>query len=209
MNASEIIKKVNEIYSEPIQDKKKELVKNSDSTDSAIALKQYNAILDNITIGAHTKTTINYAGHNWVFRLLTAEEFVTINNEIIKMQSDESNWDEIYKNYLAMTKYLSRALTPSPYKTHNDVNILTEKDLKLLPYDLLKDLYIMYMDFVEMATVKPTDISEDELSTLLQVIKKNSGLLKELERPKLLKIANYLLNFLQLQEMTQKEDGNN
>lgn len=209
MNKNEIIKKVNEIYSDPIGNKKKELVKNSDSTKNAVALSQYNAMLDNITIGCHTKTIIRYADIDWEFRLLSSEEFIKVHNEINKIQSNENNWDEVYRNYLAMTKYLSLALSPNPYNTADAVSILSEKDLGLMPFDLLKDLYIMYIDFVEMATKKPTEITEEELSTLLQIIKKNSEVLKELERPKLLKITSYLLNFLQLQEMMPKEDGNN
>lgn len=203
----EVIDALNEIQNTPIADLKKDLVGNSSGTNHK-GLMQYNALLDNITIGAHTNKTINYAGLDFKLRLLTAEEYIGIRMEVDKLCKEKDMFVDYYIIYNLMIKILAKALTPSPFKTEGEA-ILSEEDLRQINYDVLEEIYAQYLDFVGMATRKPVDYSPEEVEALYEIVKKNIPLLRELERPKLLAVTAYSINYSAALEKIAKSDSSN
>lgn len=204
MDKKTIIDSLNAIKNVPIAPQKKDLVENSSGT-SHRALMQYNAILDNITIGAHTTTVISYAGIDFTFRLLTAEEYINIRIAINKECKTNELFDDFFISYHAMIKVLSKANTPSPFKTEGKA-MFTEDDLKLFNFDVLEAIYIQYLDFVQLATQKPVDFTNEEVEAMVTIARKKSEALREFERPKLLTTALYLLNYSKHLETMLKTD---
>lgn len=207
MDKQKIIDAANNIKNEPLADLKKNVVENSSGTNYK-GLMQYNAMLDNITIGAHTTTTIEFAGIEWRLRLLTASELVTIKKEVNQVAKDEDWWDEINLHYNTMIKILSKALSPSPFKTEGKA-ILSEEDLKLINYDVLENLYRQYIHFNDIATQKPTEMSQEEIEEAFEIVKKKPVQLKDLDWRRLLIMASYGMTCLRNQEKMQKEDSSN
>ena len=207
MDKQKVIDAVNNICNVPIADLKKDLVENSSGTNFK-ALAQYNAMLDNITIGAQTTTTINYAGIDWTLRLLTAEEYVKIRIEMNNECKKHECFDDFFTHYNGMTKILAKALTPSPFKTEGKA-LFTEADLRLMNYDVLDALYIQYIEFTQLATQKPTEFTAEEVDAMVTIAKKKPELLREYARPKLLQTALWFLNSsLQLEKMLKLDTNN-
>jgi hypothetical protein len=200
MDKQEIISAVNKIKKEPLAPLKKDVLENSSGTNHK-ALMQYNAMLDHITIGAGTSTIIEYAGIEFKLRLLTAEEFMDIYKSNIKKMEEEKLFDEIYREYLTVVKTLAVALTPSPFKTEGKA-IFNEDDLKLMNYDVLYELGKKYQHFVDLATQKPDHMPNDEITALIELVKKKQTPLTVLNRKQLLTIANYYMNYSQHLEKT-------
>lgn len=192
---TEIIKSINELNNSPLNQLKKDPVNNSSGTNHK-ALMQYNAMLDNITLGAHTNTTIEYAGIEWTLRLLTSAEYISIRKEVIEISKKDNLFDDFYITYLTILKFLSLALTPSPFKTEGKA-IFSEEDLKLVNYDVLEELYKRYIDFVQMATKKAEEFTEEEIQALMEIVKKKPEVLNELGRAQLLIVSKYSLNYSQ------------
>lgn len=205
MEKSDIINSINKIKNNPIAEGKKEPVSNSSGTKHK-DLMRYNALLDNITIGAHTTCDINYAGVDWKFRLLTAEEYVNIRIDINKSCRDNELFDDFFVNYNAMIKILSKALTPSPFKTEGKA-IFSEDDLKLINYDVLEELYIQYLDFSNMATRKPAEFTAEEVEAFVNIAKKKPEALREFDRRKLLVTTNWFINYSKNLEQMLKSDS--
>lgn len=197
MNKQEIIDSINKITNEPISSLKKDVYNNTNG-DNFKSLLNYNAMLDNITIGAHTTTTIEFAGIEWKLRLLTAEEIINIKKEVLKLAKSEDWYDDVNIHYLTMIKVLSKALSPSPFKTEGKA-IFSENDLKLINYDVLENIYRQYIHFNDMATRKPTNMSDEQIQDLLELVKKKHIPLMDLDRKQLLIIANYYMNLSQTQ----------
>lgn len=197
MNKQDIIDSINKITNEPISSLKKDVYNNTNG-DNFKSLLNYNAMLDNITIGAHTTTTIEFAGIEWKLRLLTAEEIINIKKEVLKLAKSEDWYDDVNIHYLTMIKVLSKALSPSPFKIEGKA-IFSENDLKLINYDVLENIYRQYIHFNDMATRKPTDMSDEQIQDLLELVKKKHIPLMDLDRKQLLIIANYYMNLSQTQ----------
>jgi hypothetical protein len=199
MKKSDLINVINEKTREPINELKKEIVGNSDG-HNYLELNAYNALLDNISFGCHTKHEVEYMGHVWKMRPLSAEELVKVELETQKLQKENDAWSDFYRSYLIFTKTLALALSPSPFKIGKDANgqdlkdsdVLTENDLKKLPFELLSELYKQYLHFINTASNKDViDYTDEELHLLLDTVKKNSIPLTALERRNLLIIADY------------------
>lgn len=197
MNKQKIIDTINNIKNEPIAELKKNLVGNSSGTNFK-GLMEYNAMLDNITIGIHTTTTIEFAGHEWKFRLLSAKELMTIKKEVIDIAKKEDWFDDINIHYHEMIKILTKALSPSPFKTDGK-SIWNETDLEFINYDVLENLFKQYIHFNDIATRKPTEMPEDEINSMLEIVKKKQIPLTALDRKQLLIVANYYMHLSQTQ----------
>lgn len=209
-NKQDIIDKVNNIVNAPIAElKKSNLMENADPTKFD-ALMQYNAMLDHITIGAHTSTTINYAGIDWKLRLLTSEEDIQIKLDIAKELESKKVFEDFYSNYLIVLKVIAKALTPSPFKSDGAGTVgLSEKDLAMVHWDVLEQVYIKYIDFVAMATKKVASFSPEEIELLINVVKKKPASLQDLDRMRLLAVAQYLRNYSEKLEAMLKIDSSN
>ncbi len=205
MDKTELIKSINEIKNIPIAPLKDKLTDNSDN-NKFMDLMQYNVMLDNITIGIHTKTTIKYAGIEWNLRLLSAEEYINIRKSIIEQCKKEDLFDDWYSYYLAIIKFLEKALTSSPFKTDGMFN---EVDLKTIHFDVLEEIYKQYLHFVNIATKKPDEMTDAEVEAFINIAKKKPEVLREYERPKLLTTALWFLNYSQQLEKMLKLDTNN
>ena len=208
----EIIKQVTESYSDPIAPKKKDTFNNADAGKHK-ELMQYNAILDHIRIGAHTKTTISRYGRDWVFRLLSADEQDKMQMDVQKQAKFDECFEDVHLNYLLFRKTLALALSPSPFKTTGKDDkgdeILTEDDMKHLPMTVLESLFKEYMHFVHMALVEVENLTEEEAVTLIETIKKKPEVLKELNRLQSLTALHYYRNCVQLLEETKKSEPTN
>lgn len=188
-------------------DLKKDPLKNS-SGESFNALMTYNAMLDNIRLGAHTFTTFDYADIEWKLRLLTSQEYIDLRLDIMKTMEEKKCFEEWYSYFLLIVKTLSIALTPSPFKKEGST-IFSEKDLLDIPYDVLDEIYRKYIFFVEMSTRDVKTFTEEEVAGLLEVIRKKLVPLKDLERSKLLAVTNYLWNsYERLEKITSSVQNN-
>lgn len=203
----ETINAINSIKNTPIAPQKNDLLANAGLTDpkDSQALMAYNAMLDNITIGPHTNTTIDLAGYKWVFRLLTAEEYVNMRMEVEKECRKNEIFDDYFVAYATMTKTLSLAMSPSPFKTEGK-DVFSEEDLRLVNFDLLETLYSQYVAFVQVATRKPTNMSDEEILALWSMYQKKPEALKGLEPWKLETMFHYVANCLLVLEKIQKSD---
>ncbi len=201
---SDVIKSLNEIKNAPIHKLKDDVVENSSGTNY-IALAQYNAILDNITIGAHTNTTIIFADIEWKLRLLTSHEYIEIKKDVINQAKKDDLFDDWYTYYLLFHKILAKALTPSPFKLEGKA-IFSEEDLKLINYDILEEVYKKYLHFVSLTTKKVEEFTEEEIQALINVVKKNPEILMDLDRGRLLTMSKYFLNYsLNLEKIIKPE----
>ncbi len=203
-NKQEIVDALNNIKNDNFTRLKKNVKDNCDEKNRE-ALLQYSAILDNVTIGAHTKTPINYAGLDLNFRLLTAEEQIAIEKSIIEIQRTEGLFEQFYADYLRIVKILTKALTPSPFKEDGE-EILQERDIKLLTLDVLEELYKRYMHFVSLAHKKVQDFTDEEIEDLVELVKKNPEVLISLDRSRLLIVSKYFLTYcVNLEKITKTE----
>jgi len=208
-NKADIIKAVNEFTNTPIAPLKKEnLMEVTGGAGTFDGLMQYEAMLDNITIGAHTNKVINYAGIDWTLRLLTAEEYVNIRIDVEKATIEAKIFSDYYIAFLTMKKVLARALTPNPFKIEGK-GIFTEDDLRHVNFDVLEGLYIQYIEFVTMATRKPTEYSDEEIQAAFEICVKKPEASTGYERPRLQAILLYALNCYKLQAKMLKSDMNN
>ena len=204
---ADIINTINEMHKIPLNDLKKDPVGNASGTNHK-ALMQYNAMLDNITIGAGTSTKIELAGYEWQLRLLTADEYVNMRLDTIQVAKEKECFDEWYLYYLEAIKTLAIALTPSPFKTEGKT-IFTEEDLKMVNLDILLELYKRYIYFVQMATKTAEEFTEEEAQALIEIVKKKPEVLNELNRKQSLLLNRYLLNYSQnLEKMLKSESIN-
>lgn len=211
IDKKKIIEAINSYKNTPIAPQKSNVLENTSATHYK-DLMQYNAMLDNITIGPHTNITINHAGVDWTFRLLTAEEYVTIRMEVEKECKEKEFFSDYFIAFNHMRKFLARALTPSPFKREGEFKgkpVFTEEDLRHVNFDILESLYIQYLDFVNMATKKPTELEDEEIQALWRIVVKKPEALRELERPKLHAIALYGINYSRLLEKTLESDTSN
>ncbi len=204
MDKTKVIETLNEIKNTPIAPQKSKLTDNSDN-DKYHELMTYNAMLDNITIGAHTNTTINYQGIDWTLRILTFEESVNIRKEIYNECKNDQIWEKWYADSLEIRKVIALALTPSPFKI-KDKAMFTEKDLLKIPYDVLEGLYTRYMHFVHMALQKPEDMTQEQIDACINIAKKKPEALREFDRPTLLRTAIWFLNYSQQLEKMLNSD---
>jgi len=204
MNKDNVIKSINEFKNKPIAPQKSDPVKNS-SGDSHKHLMQYNAILDNITIGSHTTFTIKLAGIDWVCRLLTADEYINIRLEVSKLCKDNDVFEDYYIQYKTLVKILQKALSPSPYKLEGK-EIFSEHDLSQITYSVLEELYLQYLHHVNIATQKPSEFTAEQIEAFIGIVKKKPEVLRELDRPTLLAITNYYINYSQHLEKMLKSD---
>lgn len=188
MSKQEIIDK---LKNNSFATQKKDPVANSSGTKHR-ALMQYNAMLDNIAIGAHTQTTVNIANIDWTFRLLTGKEQTDIRKEVLNEAKKDECFEDFNITFLTMVKIVTRALSPSPFKTDGK-EIWNEEDIAGLPYGLLETLYITYIDFDALSTQKPTELPMDEVEAIIDVVKKKPEELSGLGRWKLLAISRSLL----------------
>lgn len=208
----DIISSVSNRYSDAIAPKKKDTLKNADPGNHR-DLMQYNAILDHIALGAHTKTTISRYGREWNFRLITADEQDKLQLEILKSAKIDDCFEDSHLNYLMWRKVIALALTPSPFKTtgkdEKGDDILTEQDLRHLPLTCLNTLYKEYMYFVDMALVEAEDMPESDAIALIDMVKKKPEVKTELNRQQLLTVLHYYQNCLQALEEIRKSEQTN
>jgi hypothetical protein len=198
MNKQEVLDTIKNIKNTPIAPQKKDLHSNSNGTNHK-ALMRYNAMLDNITIGAHSRKTFSLNGIEWDFRLLTASEQNAIRKEVILMAKKDDCFEDFNLQYLEMVKIVTKALSPSPFK-----EVWSEEDVGMIPYAMLEELFKEYIDFDSLAMTKPSDLPIDEVEALIEIIKKKPEALRELERKKLLATNIYLLNYCkQLEKITK------
>lgn len=207
MNKTEIVNKINNIKNKPIADLKNNLVENSSGTEFT-NLMQYNAMLDNILIGAHTTTTIEYAGVAWNLRLLTGEEFINVRLAVDKKCRDRETFAEYFQHYELVIGIMTKALSPNPFKTEG-ATLWKDEDLRQMNFDVLEELYMQYIEFVQLATKKPTEISPEEIEGLLKIFRKKPEALKELSLWKLRTISLYLLKCLEVLEQKENLDTSN
>ncbi len=200
----EIIKALNEIKNNPLNELKKDPVANSNGTNHK-ALMQYNAMLDNIAIGAHTNTTVHLYGRDWTLRLLNYDEYVTIRKEVIQEMKEDELFDDWYSRSLTLLKFLTRALTPSPFKLDGP-DVLTENDLRQVNHGVLEEVYEEYFHFIHMATKKADQFTEEEIQALISIVKKKPEGLKALGRAQLLIVSEYFRNYsLNLETIVKPE----
>ena len=103
-------------------------------------------------------------------------------------------------------KILYLANTDSPFKLESN---LSEKDLKLVNYDILEEVYKQYIDFVNQATKKPIEFTDEEVEAFVKIAKKKPELLREYARPKLLTTTLWYLNYsLHLEKMLESDTSN-
>ncbi len=205
MDKNKLIESMNEFKNTPIAPLKSKLTDNSDP-DKFDALMTYNAMLDNITIGSHTRTTISYAGNDWDLRLLTSEEYINIRKDIVKQCKQEELFDEWYTNYLIIIKFLDKAQSSNPFKTDGKFN---ESQLKLIHYDILEEVYHRYLHWQDMALSKPTEMPEAEIEGIINIAKKKPEVLKEYGRPQLWTTAIWFMNYSQRLEKMLEPDTSN
>ncbi len=189
MSKQEIIEK---LKNNSLASQKKDPVSNSSGTKHR-ALMRYNAMLDNIAIGAHSQTTISIANIDWVFRLLTSSEQNEIRKDVLKQAKKDDCFEDFNIQYWTFVKIVTKSLSPSPFKTEGK-EIWTEEDITNLPHGLLETLYISYIDFDALSTQKPTDLPIDEVEAIVEVVKKKPEELSGLGRWKLLATARFLLD---------------
>lgn len=204
MNKAEIIET---LKNKPIAPQKKDPVANSSGTNHR-ALMRYNAMLDNIAIGAHSQKTVNLNGIDWSLRLLTSKEQNDIRKDVLKAARKDDCFEDFNLAFLEATKIVTRALSPSPFKIEGK-EIWAEEDLGCLPTGMLEELYREYIDFDLISTQKPSELSLEDIEAMISVIKKKPEELKGLERRKLLAINTYLLNYCKKLEKIIKPDMNN
>lgn len=204
---SEIIEDLKNIKNVPIAPQKDKPLENSSGMKYK-ALAQYNALLDNITLGAHTTTTLEFAGVDWVLRLLTSEEYINMKLEIIDAMRERNIFDDFYSLYLTIIKTLAKALSPSPFKTEGK-EIFNENDLKNIPYDVLEELYKRYVDFCQLATKKVEEFSEEQIQQLIEIVKKKPEASTDFDRSALLIVIRYFRDYsVSLEKMLKSEQIN-
>lgn len=202
MNKEEIIKTVNAIKNTPIAPQKEKLTENS-SGKKYKNLARYNAMLDNITFGMHTNTTIKLYGVEWKLRLLSYQEVIDIKISANQEAKLHEIFDDFFLNYHIMIKTVAKALTPSPFKTEGTA-IFSEDDLRLINDNIILDIFKEYCHFADMATSRPTELTNEDVENIYNIVKKKPEILKELERSKLLAVTYYTLNYLsQTQKMLE------
>ncbi len=170
---------------------KKNPVANSSGLEHK-ALMRYNAMLDNIAIGAHTQVTNTIAGIDWTQRLLTGNEQRKIRMEVLEQAKEDDCFEDFNLNFLTMVKIVTKSLSPSPFKTEGK-EIWSEEDIANLPDGLIETLYLTYIDFDALSTQRPTEIPMDEVEAIINIVKKKPGELSGLGRWKLLAISRSLL----------------
>jgi hypothetical protein len=201
---SEVIEDLKQIKNVPIAPLKDKPLENS-SGDKYVALTQYNAMLDNITLGAHTTTTVEFAGIEWKMRLITSEEYADIRIASTALMKEKQLFDDWYSNYLLILKTLAKALSPTPFKTEGKA-IFSEEDLKQIPFEVIEELYKRYMHFRELATKKVEDFTEEEIQLLIETVKKKPEALTEFGRSPLLIVSRYFLDYsARLEKMLKPE----
>jgi hypothetical protein len=186
---------------------KQKPVENS-SGDKHRALMRYNAMLDNVAIGAHTQTTVNIAGIDWDFRLLTGKEQNAIRKEVLNQLKAEDCFEDFNLQFWTMVKIVTKSLSPSPFKTEGK-EIWTEEDIANLPDGLIETLYITYIDFDSLSTQRPTELSYDEVEAMVDVVKKKPEELKKLGRWRLLATSISLAESCKRLESIVKSATNN
>lgn len=210
MNKDEIIKKVNEIKNISIADQKKDVFNNADHDGKAHkALLQYNALLDNVTFGAHSNKTFHYLGVDWTIRLLTGEEQNDIKKDVIATAKKDDCFEDFNLNYLTVVKFVTRALSPSPFKTEESKTIWSEADVKGICYGIAEEIYKEYIDFDLISTRKAEEFTQAEIEEMIEFIRKKPDLLRDLERPKYYAVIKYLMNYSKHLESLLKPDTNN
>ena len=208
MDKETIIKQANaNIKNEKLSTLKDDYYNNT-AGDGFNALMQYNALLDNVSIGAHTTTIIELYGLEWKFRRLTADEIFNIQLEVKKESQENQIFDDFFVNYKTARKILALALSPSPFKKEGTA-ILSWDDLGNLDNDVFFELFKQYQHFLAMSNKDPQEFTAEEVENIINVAKKKPTILKELERSKLLITASYLLNYLKGLEKIQNEDKTN
>jgi|ERR1700761_5776343 len=205
----ELIKSLNEIKQSPLAEFRK--TPTNLNQDNAAAAMQYNAMLDNITIGAGTTYEFEFAGIEWKLRLLTAREFVDIKIARVKAMKDESMFEDFYFNYLTYTKILAKAMTPNPFCPESKIDgiIFTEQDLSSINEDILEEVYRRYIHWVHMATKKVDEFTDEEIEALITIVKKKPEVLRELDRRQSLIVMVYLHKSLANMEKIVKPDVTN
>jgi hypothetical protein len=207
MNKQEVLDTIKNIKNVPIEPQKKDLHSNSSGTNHK-ALMRYNAMLDNITIGAHTQKMFTLNGIEWTFRLLTGHEQNSIRKEVMALAKKDECFEDFNLKYLEMIKIVTKALSPSPFKTDGK-EIWSEEDVGMLPYAMLEEMFNEYIEFDLLAMTKPSDLPIDEVEALIEIIKKKPEALKEFERKKLLATSLYLLNYCNhLEKITKSVTSN-
>lgn len=204
MNKEQIVEKLKH---NPIAEGKKEPVSNSDG-DNYKDLMSYKAILDNVRFGAHTKRVFQVEGIELELRLLTWEESNNIKKEVIAEAKKDGIFDDFNLTFLEVTKTVAKALTPSPYKTKGS-DILNEHDVRQFSQVVLEGLYRDYIEFHKMAIRRPAEMTDDEITHYVNVIKKKPEAAKELDWPKLLTVILYLVNYSKNLEEMLKPDLSN
>jgi len=205
MNNNEIVKTLNEISTKPLAELKSASARNTSNEKELDALLQYNAIMDNVTIGPGTTTDIEIAGLKLTYRLLTAKEFIDARVEAINACRDVEVFDDWHMSYQLMIKILAKALTPSPFKLGGR-DVPKESDIELLTYDILQELYKRYMFFNDKATKQAEEFTEEEVQSLLSIVRKKPEVLADLDRVQLLIMSKYLLSYSQnLEKITKSE----
>lgn len=190
-NKQEFIENLKETYkfkNEKFADLRSDPLKNA-SQGRDDALIQYNPMIDNIRIGAFTSTTIESDGIDWKLRLLTAEEYKSLRLEILKAMTADNCFEEWEIDYLTTTKFLARALTPSPFKL--DGGVFNERELNQIPLEVLTKVYKEWLYFISMATKDSEGWTKEQTEALINLLKKKLVLLEELPRSSLLTAVKY------------------
>src|SRR6516225_10946846 len=111
MDKQAVVDKLKDIKKKPINPQKADLKENSNGTNYK-GLMRYNAILDNILIGAHTQKTVELNGVEWTIRILTAKEHNNIRKEIMRQAKADECFEDFNLSYLEMTKIIAACLSP-------------------------------------------------------------------------------------------------
>lgn len=183
----------------------------TNSTGSKInGLIKYNAILDNITFGVNSRKTIKINGIELKIRPLSAEEEVEIEYEVLAKCDEHKRYEAIFKNYEWTRRYIAKALTPTPFKTEGESDgkpILNSEDLKHLTLVNLTIIAEEIKQFGEMAALSLTQLSNDELIDVIEVLKKNPQEKYTLEVWKHHAVSDWLLNYYVITEQMLASDS--
>ena len=165
-------------------------------------LTEYDAMLDNVTYGPHSKTTINYLGVDWSFRLLSTEEEIQIKYEVDAICGQDLK-NGVSPNSFRYeleeaTRTVHLALSPNPFHTEDNpgqTKVYSLSQIRKIHKDVLLNLLRQYQVFVAKATQNPEELNIEQIEGYIATAKKHPEALMEFDYFTSLAVKRYLIAY--------------
>lgn len=156
-------------------------------------------LLEKMRYGTQTKLVFELNGVSFTLRILSMKEEREIHDKI-----KYPIGSPLYAYFLRLYT-LSRASTPAPINNKIegvDVNIpdLSVDTLEQMPSTFINELWLKYQFFIQSFSMTIDDISQDLIDELVEDIKKNPHLLRELSYGNMVQMIKRLLDVLKTTE---------